>query len=132
MKEFEYKTRVYYAETDAAGIVYYANYFRFAEAARCEVFRDLGYGGAGLEGFEHARGFAVVEANAKYKAPARLDDELLIKTSVVELGGASMKMKQDIYRGEQLLVDISITLVCFNDDLKSTRIPQEIRDAFSK
>jgi len=131
MKYHEYKARVYYADTDAAGIVYYANYLRFAEAARGELFRDAGFGREEFDKFETARGFAVLECNAKYKAPARLDDLLTVKTSVLNMGGASMKVKQDIYRDEELLVEVTITMVCFNDNLKSTRIPNEIREAFA-
>ena len=131
MNTHEYKRRVYYADTDSAGIVYYANYLRFAEESRGEVFRDAGFDRAKFEKFEKARGFAVLEANAKYKAPAKLDDLLTVKSTVTKMGGASMVMQQDIYRDEQLLVEISITMVCFDDDLKSTRIPQEIREVFT-
>lgn len=131
LKIHEYKARVYYSDTDAAGIVYYANYLRFAEAARGELFRDAGFERKDFTYFEKCKGFAVAECNAKYKAPAQLDELLTVKTEILKLGGASMKLKQDIYRDDELLVEITLTMVCVGADLKSTRIPEDIRKAFA-
>ncbi len=131
MKVHELKVRVYYEDTDAGGIVYYANYLKFAERGRTELLRDVG--------FEHAQvfkdkqtAFAVVNVNASYKAPAMLDDELVVKTLVTEMNGASMEMQQDIYKNDNLINEIKVTLVCIDKNLKAVRIPQEVRDIFSK
>ena len=129
MQTHELKVRVYYEDTDAGGIVYYANYLRFAERARTEMLRDAG--------FDHAQvfkdkktGFAVAAANINYKAPATLDDLLTIKTKVDNIGGASMKMKQDIYLQEKLMTEIEVTLVCVDKNLKAVRIPEKVREIF--
>jgi len=132
MNTHEYKTRIYYADTDAAGIVYYANYLRFAEAARGELFCGLGFGREKFDNdFEKCKGFAVVECNTKYKAPAKLGEIITVKTDIVKVGGASMKVQQNVYRDEILLVKIELTMVCVDKDLKSTRIPVEIKEVFT-
>ena len=129
MSEHSLDIRVYYADTDAEGIVYYANYLRFAEYGRTEMMRDFG--------FEHAQmfndtgtGLVVVNANINYKSPAKLDDLITIKSKVTNVGGASMKMKQSVYREDELLTDLDITLVCVDKTLKAVRMPQEIRKIF--
>lgn len=118
--------RVYYADTDAAGVVYHASYLKFAERGRTEMLRDAG--------FEHARlfkesglAFAVVSININYKAPAKIDDLLVVKSEITRVGGASMEMQQNIYRGDQLLTEITVTLVCVDKSLKAVRLPAEIR-----
>ncbi len=131
MKLHDLKIRVYYEDTDAAGIVYYANYLKFAERARTEMMRAVG--------FEHAQvfedkqtAFAIANVNVTYKAPAKLDDELVVKSQVLEIRGASMDMQQDIYKNDKLINEIKITLVCIDKNLKAVRIPQEVRDIFDK
>lgn len=120
------QVRVYYADTDAAGIVYHASYLNFAERGRTEMLRDAG--------FEHARlfkdsglAFAVVSININYKAPATIDDLLVIKSEITRVGGASMDMQQDIYRCDQLLTEMKVTLVCIDRNFKAVRLPAEIR-----
>lgn len=118
--------RVYYEDTDAAGIVYHASYIRFAERGRTEMLRAAG--------FEHAQilketgiAFAVVAMNIQYKAPAKLDELVTVRTGITKMGGASMEMQQDIYRDDKLLCAITVTLVCIDKDLKATKLPAEIR-----
>lgn len=125
----ELPVRVYYEDTDAGGIVYHASYIRFAERGRTEMLRTAG--------FEHAQlfreqgiAFAVVALNINYRAPAKLDDLLVVKTSISRLGGASMDMQQDIYRGDLLICEIKVTLVCIDNALKAVRLPQVVRDLF--
>ena len=131
MSAHELKIRVYYADTDAEGIVYYANYLRFAEYGRTEMMRDFG--------FEHAKmfnetgtGLVVANANISYKSPAKLDDFLTIKSKITHIGGASMKMQQSVYREADLLTEIEVTLVCVDKELRAVRLPQEIRTIFEK
>ena len=88
-------------------------------------------------GFEHARmfheggpAFAVVALNINYKAPAKLDDELVVKTKITRVGGASMEMQQDITRDNQLLAELKVTLVCVDGNFKAVRLPAEIRKIF--
>ena len=129
MSVHELKVRVYYEDTDAAGIVYYANYLRFAERGRTEMLRDAG--------FEHAQifkdegiAFAVVNATVSYKAPAKIDDLLVIKSKIIRVGGASMEMQQDVYRDDKLINEMKITLVCVDRNLKAVRLPTEVRKIF--
>jgi acyl-CoA thioester hydrolase len=127
MSIHQHPLRVYYEDTDAAGIVYHASYIRFAERGRTEMLRAAG--------FEHAQilketgiAFAVVAMNIQYKSPARLDDLVTVHTSINKMGGASMEMQQDIYRDDKLLCAITVTLVCIDKDLKATKLPAEIRN----
>lgn len=124
------KIRVYYQDTDAAGVVYHASYLNFAERGRTEMLRDAG--------FEHAQvfkdsgiAFAVVSMNINYKAPARIDDLLTVCTQITRVGGASMEMQQDIYNGDRLMTEMKMTLVCVDRNLKAIRLPDAIRKIFT-
>lgn len=120
--------RVYYEDTDAAGIVYYANYLKFVERARTEMMR--------LFGVEHERwrqdegtAFIVSRATLDYLAPARLDDELVVETSVKELGGASILLDQDVKRADTLLVRAVIRVACVGRSGRPVRLPPPLRAA---
>ena len=93
-----FKTRVYYEDTDAQGVVYYANYLRFFERARTEALRGAGYGQMKL--MKEGLIFVVRNVEMKLLKPARLDDELSITTSLVKLGKVSFDFNQDIYNKE--------------------------------
>ena len=118
------KIRVYYEDTDAAGIVYYANYLRFAERARTELLRDLGYSHGQIANVA----FAVRYCEADYKKPARLDDLLEVKTDLTQLGGASLEMRQSILREGEELVLLHLKLACITRDARPARIPAELRE----
>ncbi len=121
--------RVYYEDTDAGGIVYHASYLRFAERGRTEMLRDGGFEHADLFK-EQGVAFAVVNLAVNYKLPAKLDELLVVKSHISRLGGASMDMQQDIYRGGDLICEIKVTLVCIDQSLKAVRLPQVVRDLF--
>jgi len=121
--------RTYYEDTDAGGIVYHASYIRFAERGRTEMLRAAGYEHSSLLK-EQGIGFAVVSLHIEYRTPARLDDLLTVRTRVTRMGGASMDMAQDIYRGDEAICEIKVTLVCIDSTLKAVRLPQEVRDLF--
>jgi acyl-CoA thioester hydrolase len=123
--------RVYYEDTDAAGIVYYANYLKFAERARTEMLRLLG--------FEHGelrrasgRMFAVRHCSADYLAPAQLDDELVVETRLLTLGAASLELDQRIQRGARELVRLTVRLAYLGSDFRPTRLPAEMRAALAQ
>lgn len=99
---FEFPVRIYYEDTDAAGIVYYANYLRFMERARTEWLRMMGYELDTLKQ-EHGFVFAVRSAHVEYIRPANLNDLLRVQVSVLKLGKASVNLEQDIYRDQQLI-----------------------------
>jgi len=105
------KVRVYYEDTDAAGVVYYANYLRFCERARTEWLRGIGYEQQQLMRDCHI-GFVVKNVNADYRAPARLDDMLDVITRIAVPKRASLLFSQQIVRGTELLFDSRITIAC--------------------
>jgi acyl-CoA thioester hydrolase len=125
-KTFSFPVRIYYEDTDAGGIVYYANYLKFAERARTEYLRHLGIDQQTMLK-EQGIGFVVRELHINYKSPAKLDDALNITCKVTELKGVSAKMEQKLYRGNTVLAEIEITLVFLSlATMRPTKIPEEI------
>jgi acyl-CoA thioester hydrolase len=122
----EFRLRVYYEDTDAGRVVYHANYLRFAERARSEALIGLGLSQVALSD-DRGLLFVVRTASLDFRAPARLEDELTVRTVVEELGGARIVMRQDIWRGDLLLVDCHVTLVCVGAGGRAARLPQDIR-----
>ena len=126
-RTFDVPVRVYYADTDAAGVVYYANYLRFCEAGRTEWFRACALGRAELA---HTEGlvFVVRSVHANYFAPAMLDDALVVRTTLTRLGGASLRFQQKVLRQTQVLFEADIVVACVDRvSMKSVPIPQPIR-----
>ena len=108
----ETAVRVYYEDTDAAGIVYYANYFRFLERARTELLRHLGHGQNAL--MKEGVAFAVRSVEAEFLKPAKLDDMLAVDTAVAALGRAQVTFAQRVLRGNELLLDAKIRGACID------------------
>ena len=104
--------RVYYEDTDAAGIVYYANYLRFMERGRTEFLRALGHDQNLL--MQEGIAFAVRSASVEFLKPARLDDLLTIETGIASLGRAQVTFAQRILRDHVLLLDAKIRVVCID------------------
>lgn len=117
---FGLNLRVYYEDTDAAGIVYYANYFRFIERGRTELLRALGHDQNAL--MKEGIAFAVRSASAEFLKPARLDDLLTIETTVAELGRAQVTFAQRILRDTEVLLDAKIRVVCI-DPVRGKPVP---------
>ncbi len=112
--------RVYYEDTDAAGIVYYANYFRFIERGRTEFLRTLGHDQNAL--MKDGIAFAVRSVNAEFLKPAKLDDLLTVETSIASLGRAQVTFAQCILRDHELLLDAKIRVACI-DPTRAKPIP---------
>lgn len=108
-KTFVFPARVYYEDTDAGGVVYYANYLKYAERARTEFIRALGINQNNAL-VEDKCAFMVRGLEIEYKAPAVLDDLLSVSCELIEIKGAGAEMKQEIYCGEKLLVSLNIKL----------------------
>ncbi len=129
MTAHRFHVRVYYEDTDAGGVVYHANYLRFAERARTEALRDLGVPHAQMLA-EHGVIFMVQRVKLDYLAPARLDDLLTIATSPLVLKGASVVLRQGFTAGGRDIAVAEIGLVCVRiTDLKPSRIPTRWRAA---
>jgi len=121
--------RVYYEDTDDAGLVYYANYLKFAERARTELLRTLGFDHRSLKD-NSGVAFAVRRCAADYRRPARLDDRLEVHTRVMALRGASVEMEQIVKRDGADMVAMEITLACMRYDGRPARLPADVRASF--
>ncbi len=121
--------RVYYEDTDLAGVVYYANYLKFIERARSEMVRGLGVDQVALKA-EAGVVFAVRSLTAEYLRPARFDDELRVETSVVSVGGARIVLDQVVLRGAERVFEARVTLVCIGA-AGAVRIPADVRLRFA-
>ncbi|WP_126444019.1 tol-pal system-associated acyl-CoA thioesterase [Sulfuricystis multivorans] len=120
--------RVYYEDTDAGGVVYYANYLKYLERGRTEFLRQLGFEQRALAQ-EAGIAFAVRSFAAEYLKPARLDDELVVATAVEALGRAQVTFAQTIQRGEETLFTARVRVACL--DLhrgRATALPAPIRE----
>ena len=114
------RIRVYYEDTDAAGIVYYANYLRFLERGRTEFLRALGHDQHEL--MQEGIAFAVRSVSAEFLKPARLDELLAVETGIDSLGRAQLIFAQRILRGKELLLDAKIRVACI-DPARGRPIP---------
>ncbi|WP_371169869.1 tol-pal system-associated acyl-CoA thioesterase [Aliiroseovarius sp. 2305UL8-7] len=117
--------RVYYEDTDMAGIVYYANYLRYIERARSDWVREIGVDQNAMR--EDGLVFAVRRVEADYLSSAQFDDELQVETSVQQITGARLVMEQVVKRGEDRLFEATVTIVCLSDMGQPARLPASIR-----
>ena len=128
-KPFAWPVRVYYEDTDAQGVVYYANYFRFLERARTEWLRSLGVDMVRLMA-EERRIFVVAEVQARFLAPARLSDELVVTARLEKLTRVSFDIEQNIYRnsvGDEPLIAASVKAAYLDaDTMRPKRIPTSL------
>mgnify|MGYP001821575430 FL=1 len=121
----KFPVRVYYEDTDMAGIVYYANYLRYIERARSDWVREIGIDQ--LEMKEDGIVFAVRRVEADYAAPAVFDDTLEVRTSVTKMTAARMVMLQEVWRSSECLFKADVTIVCIGKGGQPVRLPAELR-----
>ena len=124
--EFSIPIRVYFEDTDAGGIVYYANYLKFIERARTEWVRDLGVDQGALKA-EAGIVFAVRRVEADFVSPARFDDVVTVTTTLDKLTGARLVLDQSVHRGDDRIFSASVTLVALSEDGRPARLPANIR-----
>lgn len=120
--------RVYYEDTDLAGIVYYANYLKFIERGRSEYVRSLGIDQTRLK-TDAGIVFAVRRVEADYLSPARFDDLLTVETRLDGVKGASLVMLQSVSRDGTVLFQARVSLVCLTDAGRPARLPDGVRAA---
>lgn len=127
MDYFDYRCRVLYADTDRMGITYYANYFKWFEAARTEYFRELGFPYTECE--KKGIYLPVAESHANYLAPSTYDDDLIVRASVAEMGNSTLRFEyQVMHTKTQRLVATGYTVHVFvNKKMKPCRIPEEVK-----
>ena len=129
--EHRYAVRVYFEDTDVAGIVYYANYLRFMERARSEMLRAAGI--AQRETLEAGGGvYAVAEVAIKYRRPAKLDDALIVSSRVREVRAASCVIHQRVMRGDEVLADAFVTAAFLSPEGRPKRQPREWVEKFER
>jgi len=126
MTRFDFPVRVYYEDTDAGGVVYFANYLRFMERARTEWLRRLGFDQSELR--EHQGILFVVRGvEATYQRPARLDDALTVQSSLATLSRVALRFEQSIERDGETLVSASSDVICVGaTSLRPTRMPEPL------
>jgi acyl-CoA thioester hydrolase len=123
--------RVYFEDTDLAGMVYYANYLRFIERARSDLLRLIGVDQrVALESGEGV--YAVAEVSIKYRAPARLGDDLLVLTDVKAVRAASVLIHQRVMRGEEILIDAMVTAAFLTPEGRPRRQPRDWVERFGR
>jgi tol-pal system-associated acyl-CoA thioesterase len=128
-KFFEHKVRIYYEDTDFGGVVYYANYLKFAERARTEMLRSLGINQNILAQSSNIL-FVVKDCKITYKASSSIDDELRVVSNVVKCSGASLQIKQQIFLIDKLITDIDVLIVSVNDKFQVVKIPADLKNKF--
>ena len=126
---FFHKLKVYYEDTDAGGIVYYANYLKFLERARTEALVTLGFNNKKIKD-DFGSLIIVKSCNIEYKRPAHLEDELNIRSFVKSITKTSFFMNQFISRGEDIIVEAKVHLVFVNKEGKPMRIPRTLFQDF--
>lgn len=126
IQPFCFPVRVYYEDTDAAGVVYYANYLCYMERARTEWLSSLGMELAVLER-EHAVAFVVHRVDIRYSLPARLGDRLEVGVALQDLGRSRLVLQQRITRAGDTLTDARVTLACLHPaQWRAVRIPRPL------
>ena len=127
-KLFRYDLKVFYEDTDAGGVVYYANYLKFLERARSEAIYSLGFSNTQLK-----ENFGIViivkSCNINYIKSAVFEDKLSVFSSLKKLSNTSFIMQQEIKRDEELLSTSEICIVCINREKKPTKIPDELKSS---
>lgn len=126
-----YPVRVQWEDTDAAGIVYYANYLRFIERGRSDLLLQSGISQRDTMESDRGVAFAVRACNIEYLKPARLHEDLTVTTAITELRGASLTARHDVWRGEELLATAEIRLACIDREGRPRRVPAPIAAIFA-
>ena len=126
---FYHKVKIYYEDTDAGGVVYYANYLKFLERARTEALFSIGFNNKKIK--EKFNSLIIVKScNIDYKKPAYLEDELTIRSFVKSITKTSFFMNQFINKGDDVIVEAKIHLVFVNEKSKPVKIPDELYSKF--
>ena len=128
---FKYEVKIYYEDTDAGGVVYYANYLKFLERARSEAIYEMGFSNTELKK-EFGVLIIVKSCNIDYKKPAIFEDKLSIISTIKEITKTSFIMEQNINRDTELIAYADIHLVSVNLDGRPTKIPEILKNKLSE
>ena len=130
-REHHFALSVYFEDTDAYGIVYYANYLKFMERARSDMIRAVGVD-QGAELRSSGSAYAVVEVDIRYRKPARLGDDIQVVSTVNQVRASSVHIQQRVMRGPELLTDARVTAAYLDGDGRPRRQPREWVEKFSQ
>ena len=128
-KSFSHNVKVYYEDTDAGGIVYYANFLKYLERARTEALSNIGLSNTKIRN-DFGTLIIVKSCNIEYKKSAHLEDNLQIKSFINSTSKTSLIMKQSIFKDKELIVEAQIHLVFINKKSKPVKIPEKILTEF--
>lgn len=125
----DFPIRVYYDDTDAGGVVYHANYFKFTERARTEYLRSMGFENTKIRD-QHGIIIVVKTLEAEYHSPSRLDDFLTIQTRILSVKNTSFVMEQKAIRDGICIFNMNVVCVCINGEGRPSKIPDDVKEAF--
>lgn len=131
MKPHRFPIRIYYEDTDAGGVVYHANYIKFAERARTEALREAGLHQSTLWDSDNI-GFVVRRIGVDYTKPARLDDLLSVETTLTEFGKASVTLSQVVKRADDVLATIHVKLAIIDRDFQLVKLTDKLKHTLAK
>ena len=124
-KKFQFKVKVYYEDTDAGGVVYYANYLKYLERARTEAISSIGETNNSI--FDKYNILIIVKScNIEYKKPAKLEDNLEVLSKIVSSTKTSFVMSQNIYKDKEIISEAEVRLVCVDKKGKPSMIPDSL------
>jgi acyl-CoA thioester hydrolase len=127
IKTFSFPVRIYFEDTDSGGVVYHSNYLKFMERARTEWLRSVGIDQHHLKYHAHIM-FVVHRIDIQYKLPARFNDDLVVKSELLEIGSSKIEFRQMIYRDEEMLIDANVDIACIDSEkFKPVRIPSTVK-----
>lgn len=127
IKTFSLPVRIYFEDTDSGGVVYHSNYLKFMERARTEWLRSVGIDQHHLKYHAHIM-FVVHRIDIQYKLPARFNDDLVVKSELLEIGSSKIEFRQMIYRDEEMLIDAHVDIACIDSEkFKPVRIPSTVK-----
>ena len=127
----EYRLKVYYEDTDSGGVVYYANYLKFIERARTDLIQVLGFSLSQLSNDLDIL-FVVKKIDCEYVTSAKLENELVVRTKILEIKNASFSLQQIIERNSELIFNSKILMVCINSIGRPKKIPKNLLDLLKK
>lgn len=122
---YKFKTKVYYEDTDAGGVVYYANYLKFIERARTNLIQGLGFSLKSLSETYDSH-FIVKNIHCNYIQSAKLEDELTIQTNFIEIKKASFELEQNIFKDDKVIFESKVLMVNINSSGKPIKIPDSL------
>ena len=125
-KNFHHQVKVYYEDTDAGGVVYYANYLKYIERARTEALSKIGLSNTQIKNKFGAL-IIVKSCNIEYKKPAKLEDKINIISEVISFTKTSFTMKQCILRNNELITEANVHIVIVDKNGKPSKIPEELK-----